>query len=77
MVVVLGNGWVMDSSRVCTKCSALLPISAFRIDHIRPLSSFDLTDHEQVKQVCHYSNLRPLWAIDNLSKGSKVGGDLF
>lgn len=42
----------------------------WHIDHIRPLSSFDLTDAEQLKQACHYTNLQPLWAADNLSKGN-------
>lgn len=41
------------------------------IDHIRPLASFDLTDPEQLKQACHYTNLQPLWPIDNLKKGAK------
>ncbi len=43
----------------------------WHIDHIRPLKSFDLTDREQVKQACHYTNLRPAWAKDNLSKGAR------
>ena len=43
----------------------------WHIDHIRPCSSFDLSDPEQVKQCFHYSNLQPLWAKDNWSKGSK------
>jgi hypothetical protein len=44
----------------------------WHIDHIKPLSSFDLTDMYQLRQACHYANLQPLWAIDNLKKGSKV-----
>ena len=43
----------------------------WHIDHIRPCSSFDLTDFEQQKICFHYTNLQPLWAIDNLIKGAK------
>ena len=43
----------------------------WHIDHIRPCSSFDLTDLVQQKLCFHYSNLQPLWAKDNLSKGDK------
>lgn len=46
----------------------------WEIDHIRPMASFDLTDPEQQRQCCHYSNLRPLWAEENSSKGSLFNG---
>jgi len=47
-------------------------IKGWHIDHIKPCSSFDLTDIEQQKQCFHYTNLQPLWWKDNLLKGNKT-----
>lgn len=44
----------------------------WHIDHIVPLASFDLTDPEQLRAACHFTNLRPLWAEDNLRKGAAL-----
>jgi len=44
----------------------------WHIDHIIPCASFDLNDSEQQKFCFHYTNLQPLWAIDNMKKGIKL-----
>ncbi len=43
----------------------------WHVDHIEPLAKFDLGDEQQLREACHYSNLQPLWATDNLRKGAK------
>jgi len=41
----------------------------WHIDHIKPISSFDKTENPKI--INSLDNLQPLWAFDNLSKGSK------
>ena len=45
------------------------------IDHIKPCCSFDLKEEEEQKKCFHYTNLQPLWAAENLSKGGKYYTD--
>lgn len=48
----------------------------WHIDHIRPLSSFDLSKIEQIRAANSLHNLQPMWAKDNLKKGNKWTGQL-
>lgn len=43
----------------------------FHVDHIRPLSSYDLLDPQQAKAAVHWRNLQILSVEDNLSKSDK------
>lgn len=45
----------------------------WHIDHIIPCASFNLSDPEQQRKCFNYSNLQPLWAIDNFKKSNKIG----
>jgi hypothetical protein len=42
----------------------------WHIDHIVPLCS--ATTEEELLKLTHFTNLQPLWAFDNLSKGGRV-----
>lgn len=44
----------------------------WHIDHKKPLASFDLRDRSQFLMAVNYTNLQPLWAIDNLRKGNRI-----
>lgn len=40
----------------------------WNIDHIVPLAKFDMTKKEEQLKAFHYSNLRPLWFMDNMAR---------
>ena len=43
----------------------------WHIDHIKPVSKFNLLDLEEQRRAFHYTNLQPLWALDNIRKSNK------
>jgi hypothetical protein len=53
----------------------------WHVDHIKPLAAFSFdnckTEEEFLRlssEAWHYTNLRPMWAKENMSKSSKFGG---
>ena len=43
--------------------------NTWHLDHIRPLSSFNLLNREEFLIAVNYKNIKPMWFKDNLSKG--------
>ena len=44
----------------------------WHIDHDKACAHFDLTKPEQQEECFHYTNLQPLWGLENIKKGSKI-----
>ena len=44
----------------------------WHIDHIRPCASFDLVKEDDQKKCFHYTNLQPLWMLENIKKSDKL-----
>ena len=45
-------------------------IDGWHIDHIIPLSSAKTS--KDVEKLMHYTNLQPMWAIENIKKSDKI-----
>ena len=48
----------------------------WHVDQILPCASFDLSKPEEQKKCFNYTNLQPLWALDNIRKSDKLPDQL-
>lgn len=44
----------------------------WHLDHKKPCYYFDLTKEKDRKECFHYTNIQPMWALDNLIKNKKL-----
>ena len=70
---MLGVDWEIVKSHIerqFTKGMNWDNYGEWHIDHIIPLASAN--NEKELLKLCHYSNLQPLWAEDNLIKNDKI-----
>ena len=67
-----GNEWMSWDNHGGGRCHKN---RSWELDHIMPVSSFDLTDPEEVKKCFHWSNLQPLEWQDNAGKYDSIPKD--
>ena len=67
-----GNEWMNWENWGGGRCHVNL---TWEVDHIMPISSFDLSDPEERKKCFHWSNLQPLSWPDNMKKGDSIPED--
>ena len=74
---IIGADWETVKTHIVSQFKDGMTWEAFvageiHIDHIKPLAS--ATCEEDIIALNHYTNLQPLWCLDNLSKGATFEG---
>ena len=67
---MLGCSYIEFKSYIETKFTYGMTFYNIHIDHHIPLSS--AKTEEELIALCHYTNCKPMWPLDNISKGSKI-----
>ena len=71
-----GCTWEYLKQWIDSQMTDTMTFETIHIDHMMPLSSFNLTKPEEQRKACHYTNLQPMLPSENMSKGSKIIYDM-
>ena len=68
-----GPGYKRDEngSPIYDESGNIIKTKEWTVDHIIPVSSFNLADPEEIKKINGKPNLRPMWSEDNTLKSNK------
>lgn len=73
---LLGCPFAFFIDYIMSKCPPNFTMENFGevwvLDHVVPISHFDMSDPQQVAKGCHYSNFQPLSREDNLIKSDTI-----
>ena len=72
---LLGCDWIFFKDHIQKQFKAGMNwknYGKWHIDHIKPMTSFNLFKLKDQKMCCHYTNLQPLWAWENRQKSNKI-----
>lgn len=56
---------------ISSKMTSKMNIDNIHLDHIKPVSLFNLDDENDLMECCHYTNFQPLLIEENLKKSNK------
>jgi len=59
-------------SKLFTEDMTLNNYGEWELDHIKPVSSFNLNNEDELQECFNYKNLQPLWKEDNKKKSNKI-----
>ena len=75
MQELLGCDWIKFKKHIESKFVKNMNWNNYgdwHIDHIIPISKFNLLIKSEQFKACNYKNLQPLWRIDNILKSDKI-----
>jgi hypothetical protein len=75
MLEIVGMDWISFKKYIEDKFKPGMTWDNYgthwHLDHIKAITKFDLLTEQGQKQSCHYTNLQPLWALENLKKSNR------